>query len=279
LDAAAEEELIATTDSDSDSGDEEEHGSRPWPYRKLKGSQRTRLSPRDRRKLILLLRKLDLSRGTIAKAMIFCLDRSDAAEDVMAVILKSLLLPGTPVFPSKIGRLYLVNDLLHNSATNIHNAWKFRSIAQSKLRPVFEAFGEAWRRIPSRLKAEQLRKAVFSAVEAWESWIVFPPDVINDWRKAFTGDARQDGAEASAAVASALVADGEDDEDIDGIAIDSGARTMEKAAEDEDDSDVDGQPLSASAAQPKFVPIATLATVSNEAGGSDDDLDGVPMAM
>ena len=44
----------------------------------------------------------------------------------MDIIVESLLHRETSV-PAKIARLYLLSDILHNSALSIPNAWKYRS--------------------------------------------------------------------------------------------------------------------------------------------------------
>ena len=48
----------------------------------------------------------------------FCLDHADAAADVMRTLKESLLTPLGPsaTWKTKLARLYLVSDVLHNSS-------------------------------------------------------------------------------------------------------------------------------------------------------------------
>lgn len=98
-----------------------------------------------------------MERPSIAEGMLFALDHVEAADEVrqplsrasfsgcgneacpsrgypilelglqiLDIIVESLLHRETSV-PAKIARLYLLSDILHNSALSIPNAWKYRS--------------------------------------------------------------------------------------------------------------------------------------------------------
>lgn len=271
LDPAMEEELLQSTDSESSDSDNDSPRKTRTPYRKLRGNQRTTLPPRDRRKLVLLLQKLDLSRRSIAKTMLFAMDRADAAEEIVNLLVKSLVLPATPVFPLKVSRLYVISDLLHNSGASLHNAWKFRSLFQQKLKPVFQSFGDAWRKIPSRLKAEQVRKAVWNALDAWESWIVFPREVLEDWKAAFMGTKGEKRVE--------------EEEDLDGIVMQGKMEVQnDEGRAQEEEEDLDGVPLQEPAvsgsgrpAISKFVPIGSSFKPVEQQEEEEEYLDGAPM--
>jgi hypothetical protein len=103
-----------------------------------------------------MLRKLTFERGAIAKTMAFAIDHSDAADEIVEIICKTLIIKETPI-PTKVARLYLVSDILHNSSVSVPNAWKFRTGFESKLPEVFEHLNEVYRSITARLKAETFR--------------------------------------------------------------------------------------------------------------------------
>lgn len=48
--------------------------------------------------------------------MEFALKRAEAADEIAEVIIRSLMVDGTPV-PRKLARLHLVSDILHNSVS------------------------------------------------------------------------------------------------------------------------------------------------------------------
>lgn len=78
-----------------------------------------------KQRLTVLLRELSFQRGSIARAMAFAIDHSDAAEEVVDLICKSMLMTDSPL-SVKLARLYLVSDILHNSSVHVSNAWKYR---------------------------------------------------------------------------------------------------------------------------------------------------------
>ncbi|CAG8710885.1 3480_t:CDS:2, partial [Scutellospora calospora] len=59
----------------------------------------------------------------------------------------------TPI-PTKVARLYLVSNFLHNSSVSVPNAWKFRTVFES--RKIFEHLNEVYRSIAARLKQRLL---------------------------------------------------------------------------------------------------------------------------
>ncbi|KAJ3115066.1 hypothetical protein HDU96_001230 [Phlyctochytrium bullatum] len=144
------------------------------------------LSKRHRMKLEAMIRKLTLSRNMIGTVMVFCIDHADAADEISDTLARSLTLPGTPVFPTKIARLYLLSDVLHNSSSPVPNAWRFRTAIEKHLPGVFGHLGSVWKGIQSRLRAEQMRKMVFAVVQVWEKWMIFTRDYTDGLRTTFT---------------------------------------------------------------------------------------------
>lgn len=70
------------------------------------------------RHLLLTIRRLP---SLSLQAMLFALDNADAAADVVEVLEEALTLPETPP-ATKLARLFLVNDILHNSTAPVRNA-------------------------------------------------------------------------------------------------------------------------------------------------------------
>ena len=57
---------------------------------------------------------------------------------MVEILADSLTLPETPV-PSKVARLMLVSDVLHNSTASVRNASRYRSLLEAALPDVFES--------------------------------------------------------------------------------------------------------------------------------------------
>lgn len=71
------------------------------------------------------MRYLTPERMKIAKAMVFCLEHADAADEICDCIMESLSNETTTV-PKKLARIFLVSDILANCAAKIGNASFFR---------------------------------------------------------------------------------------------------------------------------------------------------------
>lgn len=103
-----------------------------------------------------LLRGLTLERSMVRDAMGFALDAADCAAEVVEVVAEALTLAETPI-PSKVARLMLVSDILHNSSAPVKNASAYRTLLQARLPDIFESFNETLRNVTGRMTAEALK--------------------------------------------------------------------------------------------------------------------------
>ncbi|KAF8450005.1 hypothetical protein BGX38DRAFT_1185833 [Terfezia claveryi] len=181
---------------------------------------------------------------------------------------------------AKIVALYLLSDVLSNSSLGIRNAWRYRGLVEQKLREakVMESLGRTYRSPDwGRIRREKFRRLVVGILNLWEGWNVFPQGTMEEFMRGFMeggreereGSEKKEGGEkeevaqqktksrwktvdttAEPAVNAEVLAkkeeeemaDGEEEEDVDGVPM------------AEDDEDVDGLPLE-----------------------EDDDVDGAPM--
>jgi U2-associated protein SR140 len=95
---------------------------------------------------------------------------------------QSLLIHSTPV-PRKLARLYLVSDILHNSSSTMHHAWKYRLAFESRLPRVFIHLNAIYRSFPGRMQAENFRVLVTDVTNAWENWLVFTPSSLESMQR------------------------------------------------------------------------------------------------
>jgi len=91
-------------------------------------------------------------------------------------------LPETPV-PTKISRLFLVSDILHNSA--LPRASNFRTGFRETLPQIFESLNEKYRSITGRITAENLKESVLSVLRAWEKWSLWQQSIIDGFFATF----------------------------------------------------------------------------------------------
>jgi U2-associated protein SR140 len=86
-----------------------------------------------------MLRALTLERSQIREAMGFALDNAEAAGEVVEVLTESLTLKETSI-PTKVARLMLVSDIIHNSSARVKNASAYRTKFEATLPDIKESF-------------------------------------------------------------------------------------------------------------------------------------------
>ena len=88
-----------------------------------------------------------------------------------------------------MARLWLISDILHNSAVPLPHAWKYRQEFQQRLGVVFDHFSSIYHSFEGRLKADTFKRQVLAVVEVWDDWIVFPPEQTSIWKDRLEGKA------------------------------------------------------------------------------------------
>ena len=70
-----------------------------------------------------------------------CVAAASSAVDlqVVEILTDALTLSETPV-PTKVARLFLVSDILHNSTAAVRNASRYRNHLEATLPDIFESF-------------------------------------------------------------------------------------------------------------------------------------------
>ncbi|KAJ3046205.1 U2 snRNP-associated SURP domain-containing protein [Rhizophlyctis rosea] len=265
------------------------------PVRRPVSSRGTLLRP-ERLRFERKLRKLNLDRLAIGELMVFCMDHSDAAEEIVDTISRSLLLAKTPIFPTKMARLYLVSDILHNSSVSIPNAWKYRTYLEKRLGDVFGHLGTVWKGISGRLRREQMRRAVFDALGVWEGWNVFSKDFTEGLKVRFQ-DAKVDerkeeegkGKETETEVGGDQArVGGEQERHV-------GGEEQQRGGGESDEGDVERVPLPSALPQANAHPQSSGVSLGGSAqedndgpapmdedgdeSGDDGDVDGVPLPL
>ncbi|XP_072231637.1 U2 snRNP-associated SURP motif-containing protein [Leuresthes tenuis] len=206
-----------------------------------------------KQRLETLLKELTPSREDVANAMLFCLDRADAAEEVVGHIADSFSLLQTPL-QTKMSRLYLVSDILHNSSAKVAGASYYRKYFETKLPQIFGELNAAHKNIQARLQAEQFKQKVMICFRAWEDWAIYPQPYLILLQNIFLGFAKP-GEEAPQAAEEASC-------ELDGAPMDRAliaGLPLGRAPVD----DIDGCPMG-------WDPLD---------GVPVDDIDGVPLSV
>uniref|UniRef100_A0A6B2KZC9 U2 snRNP-associated SURP motif-containing protein n=1 Tax=Arcella intermedia TaxID=1963864 RepID=A0A6B2KZC9_9EUKA len=218
------------------------------------------------------LRKLTPERESIKKAMIFCLDHSESAPEIVEILTEALTIPETHVL-TKLARLYLVSDILHNAA-GVSNGSLFRTPFEETLLGVFASFRDKHASIPGRITKQLLKEKVLKVFRVWSDWCLYPQDKLKLFYDTFM-DLNKDTKVPYRRHRNPnheFVDHKEGDEmDLDEPEEEPPSvlppnqdppKTME---EDDEDDDIDGAPL-------EEPPNAQV-----EDDDDDDDIDGVPL--
>lgn len=75
---------------------------------------------------------------------------------IVEVLTESLTLKETPI-PTKVARLMLVSDVLHNSSAPVKNASAYRTKFEATLPDIMESFNDLYRSVTGRITAEALK--------------------------------------------------------------------------------------------------------------------------
>jgi len=122
------------------------------------------------------LEKLTVRRGSVAEAMVFCIDHgAQQAAALSRRLIKALEEPDLRT-DTALARLFLVSDILFNANSGAKGAAGYRTSLQDLLPNACERFGRQWLQgLQGRLEQDRARAAVSAVLEAWRSWAVFPP--------------------------------------------------------------------------------------------------------
>lgn len=137
----------------------------------------TRLTESDAETFATVLRSLTLERSDIENGMVFAIDHAEAADDVAEMLTEALTLAETPVV-TKVARLFLASDILHNCGAPVKHASAYRRAFQTRLPRVFQSLRETLRGVGSRITREALKKRVAAVLSAWSSWFLFQEEYL-----------------------------------------------------------------------------------------------------
>lgn len=131
----------------------------------------------------------ELDRESVRKAMVFALDFADSAEEIVRKIRDSFVAMNTPA-PLKVGRLYVVSDILHNASVATFRI--YRSLFRACLPSIFWDMSRTLRSLSSRLAASSMEQRVMSVLLVWEEWGLFSPMFLKGLETTFLHDTSTD---------------------------------------------------------------------------------------
>ena len=135
------------------------------------------LSSRERDELEDILRELSMERKSISPAMVFCIDHSEAWEEVVECVTESLTILESPLH-KKASRLYLVSDILNNCSVKIDNASSYRGAFELRFEEIFRHFSDAYEAITDEVHGEHFKILILKVLFSWERQNLFSSDFL-----------------------------------------------------------------------------------------------------
>lgn len=132
-----------------------------------------------------LIRNLVPETKKIGEVMVFCIEHSDAADEIADCIMESLS-NETTIITKKIARLYLVSDILHNCGVKVNKASFYRKAFEIRLVDIMKQMKATYDKLESRLQAEGFKSRVLRTLNAWEDSI-YPKEYMNKLHNIFLG--------------------------------------------------------------------------------------------
>ena len=148
--------------------------------------RRGALSDDDRDFLEQMLRNLTPKRRHVGIAMCWCLRRAKSAREIVECICEALTIPETPLY-KKLGRFYLLSDILANCEVIGPDIANYRQHIEPKLEPIFEEFNSIMRKIPTRINQAQFRSRVSGCIQLWSDNTIYQKQDLIHFQNVFYG--------------------------------------------------------------------------------------------
>lgn len=133
------------------------------------------LSTAQRDHLEILIHKLGPERRKISEVMIYCIDHSDAAEEIVDCIIQALDSVSKTI-KKVISRLYLINDILYNSQNRACKS--YINIFANKLHQIIKILHSYYETLENTEKEFFLLK-ITHVLSAWGKWQIFPANDLD----------------------------------------------------------------------------------------------------
>lgn len=171
----------------------------------------------EREQLEVLLKKLETKRTSIGDAMLFCINHSIAAKEVIDVICQSIIeedkkqhdhdqqqqekqkesqsksdnIRLEKYVQKELAKLYLISDILHNSSAQVTNASYYRSGFKTKLEDIFMHIGcelSKWdlkineqstiNSASALMTLNHYKGQILAIFKAWKDWTLYEDDFL-----------------------------------------------------------------------------------------------------
>lgn len=134
-----------------------------------------------------LLSNITTKRKSIGETMLFCINHSEAASDVIEYIYNSIckeseidadIKESSSSFKQKLAKIFLISDILHNCSAQVTNSSYYRGGFKSKLINIFENIAKELVKINDRKESLCMKDGIMSIFKAWKDWTLYEDDFL-----------------------------------------------------------------------------------------------------
>nr|PVC53630.1 hypothetical protein MACL_00003703 [Theileria orientalis] len=112
------------------------------------------------------------TRNDVCNAMLFFINNSECAYQLTDLLINRLNDDNLQV-NQKIALLYVLSDVLYNSASSRQFSWIYRTSIEKRLPEIFDGVKKFKARSKSKIAGQQLMDVIMKLLKTWEDWTVY----------------------------------------------------------------------------------------------------------
>ncbi|UKJ89926.2 hypothetical protein MACJ_003180 [Theileria orientalis] len=112
------------------------------------------------------------TRNDVCNAMLFFINNSESAYQLTDLLINRLKDESSQV-NQKIALLYVLSDVLYNSASSRQFSWIYRTSIEKRLPEIFDSVKKFKTRSKSKIAGQQLTEVIMKLLKTWEDWTVY----------------------------------------------------------------------------------------------------------
>lgn len=139
---------------------------------------RSKLNLSNSRALQDILQDLEPTKTSIGSAMLFCINHSYAAEQIIDRIKDSISAPEAQSIKRQLAHLFLISDILNNSSAAVTNASFFREGFKERLDHIFLKLREFLEKLEDGQQVKRLNQKILNVLGAWKYYQLYEDEFV-----------------------------------------------------------------------------------------------------
>lgn len=160
------------------------YASSKLTQQELKNEKKDKLDSKELDQLHKLIKNLSTKRKSIGDCMLYCINHSYAANQVIEQIYNSIMKLSSMSnedannFEQILSKIYLISDILHNCSAQVPNASYYRGAFKSKLMDIFGHVAKHITNISDCNKLNESKEKILAIFKAWKDWTLYEDEFL-----------------------------------------------------------------------------------------------------